>query len=47
VEVDDEEMTEVESDPGGVVYLKGVRPQTGVRFTRRSGASAPTPLKGR
>jgi hypothetical protein len=41
VEIDDEEMTEAESDPGGIIYLKGVRPRVAVRFTRRSEAAGP------
>lgn len=32
VEVDDEEMHEAISDPGGILYFKGVRPQVGLRF---------------
>ena len=44
VEVDDEEMREMPSGPGGVLYLKGVRPDTGVRFTRESaGVDHPAP----
>jgi hypothetical protein len=41
VEIDDEEMTEAESDPGGIIYLKGVRPRVEVRFTHRSEAGVP------
>jgi hypothetical protein len=41
VEVDDEEMREMPSDPGGIVYLKGVRAGVGVRFNRRSETPGP------
>ncbi len=34
VEVDDEEMREMSSDPGGILYLKGVRPRTTIHFSR-------------
>jgi hypothetical protein len=47
VEIDDEEMTEMDSDPGGIVYLKGVLPHVGVRFTRRSEASGQKGATGR
>lgn len=36
VEVDDEEMREMTSDPGGILYFKGVRPETAMRFNRES-----------
>jgi hypothetical protein len=36
VEVDDEEMYEVEPDRSGTVFIKGLRPGVGVRFSRRS-----------
>lgn len=36
VEVDEEEMREMTSDPGGILYFKGVRPDTAVRFNRES-----------
>ncbi len=36
VEVDDEEMYEVEPDRSGTVFIKGLRPAVGVRFSRRS-----------
>ncbi len=36
VEVDDEEMYEVEPDRAGTVYIKGLRPSVGDRFSRRS-----------
>ena len=32
VEADDEEMHEARSDPGGILYFKGVRPKLGIRF---------------
>ncbi len=41
VEVDDEEMREMPSDPGGILYFKGLRRDTGVRFTLESTAPAP------
>jgi hypothetical protein len=36
VEVDDEEMYEVEPDRAGTVFIKGLRPGIGIRFSRRS-----------
>jgi hypothetical protein len=36
VEAQDEEMRELSSDPGGVLYLKGLRRQINVRFTART-----------
>ena len=47
VEVDDEDMREMTSDPGGILYLKGMRPQTFVRFNPESVERGPTDLKSR
>jgi hypothetical protein len=32
VEIDAEEMHEEQTDPGGILYLKGLRGSTGIRF---------------
>jgi len=32
VEIDGEEMREEPSDPGGILYLKGLRGDNGIRF---------------
>ena len=47
VEVDDEEMREIDSDPGGIVYFKGVRPETSIRFHREPVGSDPPVATGR
>lgn len=41
LEVDDEEMRESTSDPGGILYLKGVRAGAGIRFNPESNAPDP------
>lgn len=47
VEVDDEEMREEVSDPGGILYMKGMRPRCGIRINLRSIASDLQPATGR
>jgi len=32
IEIDGEEMREERSDPGGILYLKGLRGGNGIRF---------------
>jgi hypothetical protein len=47
VEIQDEEMCEMASDPGGILFLKGVHPKLAIRFRARAGAPGPPAATGR